>query len=75
MSIDIGRAGTSWTVLFFYPRDFTFICPAELRGFAELEGEFAIEGARVVAASTDTWHVHRAWLETSPGASRTSIIR
>jgi alkyl hydroperoxide reductase subunit AhpC len=67
VSIDIGRPGGSWTVLFFYPRDFTFVCPTELRGFAELEADFALEGAAVVAASTDSWHVHRAWLETSPG--------
>jgi lipoyl-dependent peroxiredoxin subunit C len=67
VSMDIGRAGGSWTVLFFYPRDFTFVCPTELRGFAELEADFALEGAAVVAASTDSWHVHRAWLEASPG--------
>jgi lipoyl-dependent peroxiredoxin subunit C len=67
VSMDIGRAGGFWTVLFFYPRDFTFVCPTELRGFAELEADFALEGAAVVAASTDSWHVHRAWLETSPG--------
>jgi alkyl hydroperoxide reductase subunit AhpC len=56
-----------WVVLFFYPRDFTFVCPTELRGFAEMETDFALENAAVVAASTDSWHVHRAWLETSPG--------
>ena len=67
VSMDIGRPGGSWTVLFFYPRDFTFVCPTELRGFAELEADFALDGAAVVAASTDSWHVHRAWLETSPG--------
>jgi alkyl hydroperoxide reductase subunit AhpC len=67
VSMDIGRAGGFWTVLFFYPRDFTFVCPTDLRGFAELEADFALEGAAVVAASTDSWHVHRAWLETSPG--------
>jgi alkyl hydroperoxide reductase subunit AhpC len=67
VSMEIGRAGGSWTVLFFYPRDFTFVCPTELRGFAELEADFALEDAAVVAASTDSWHVHRAWLETSPG--------
>jgi lipoyl-dependent peroxiredoxin subunit C len=67
LSMEIGRPGGSWTVLFFYPRDFTFVCPTELRGFAEMETDFALEDAAVVAASTDSWHVHRAWLETSPG--------
>jgi peroxiredoxin (alkyl hydroperoxide reductase subunit C) len=67
VTMQIGRAGRSWTVLFFYPRDFTFLAPAELLGFAELEAEFAREDAKIMAASTDSWHVHRAWLETSPG--------
>jgi alkyl hydroperoxide reductase subunit AhpC len=40
---------------------------ALLLSLAELEDEFDAENARVVAASTDSWHVHRAWLETSPG--------
>lgn len=65
--MEIGRPAGSWTVLFFYPRDFTFVCPTELRGFAELEPDFVLMDAAVVAASTDSWHVHRAWLETSPG--------
>jgi alkyl hydroperoxide reductase subunit AhpC len=70
VSVEVGGPADSWTVLFFYPRDFTFLCPAELRGFAELEASFALEGASVMAASTDSWHVHRAWLETSLGLSR-----
>jgi alkyl hydroperoxide reductase subunit AhpC len=67
VTMEIGRPRDGWTVLFFYPRDFTFVCPTELRSFAELETDFALEDATVVAASTDSWHVHRAWLETSPG--------
>ncbi len=67
IQVEVGGAGESWTVLFFYPRDFTFLCPIELRGFAELQASFALEGASVIAASTDSWHVHRAWLETSLG--------
>jgi lipoyl-dependent peroxiredoxin subunit C len=67
VEVEVGGPTDSWTVLFFYPRDFTFLCPAELRGFAELQAAFALEGANVMAASTDSWHVHRAWLETSSG--------
>ena len=67
VQIEVGGPGEAWTVLFFYPRDFTFLCPAELRAFAELQASFALEGASVMAASTDSWHVHRAWLETSSG--------
>jgi peroxiredoxin (alkyl hydroperoxide reductase subunit C) len=50
-----------WVVLFFYPRDFTFVCPTELAAFAELYMEFAEAGAAVVAASTDSYWSHRAW--------------
>jgi alkyl hydroperoxide reductase subunit AhpC len=56
----------SWLVLFFYPRDFTFICPTELHAFAELHADFEAAGAHLVAGSTDSWHVHRAWFESHP---------
>jgi alkyl hydroperoxide reductase subunit AhpC len=54
--LDIGGRGDSWTVLLFYPGDFTFVCPTELCAFLELEEEFDAEDARLVAASTDSWH-------------------
>lgn len=52
-----------WVVLFFYPLDFTFICPTEIRGFAAKESEFTKLKAVVVGASTDSEHSHKAWLE------------
>lgn len=52
-----------WVVLFFYPRDFTFICPTEIRGFAKSESEFKNEGAEIIAASTDSEWSHKAWFE------------
>jgi alkyl hydroperoxide reductase subunit AhpC len=63
----IGGSSCSWTVLFFYPRDYAYAYPPELRGFSELQAAFALEGASLVAASMDSWHVHRAWFGTSPG--------
>jgi peroxiredoxin (alkyl hydroperoxide reductase subunit C) len=66
VSVEIGESKGSWTVLFFYPRDFAFVIPAELRDFAELEANFAAEDAIVMAASTDSWYVHRAWFGTAP---------
>jgi lipoyl-dependent peroxiredoxin subunit C len=66
VSLEIGDAKGSWTVLFFYPRDFASETPAELRDFAELEANFAAENAIVMAASTDSWYVHRAWFGTTP---------
>jgi peroxiredoxin (alkyl hydroperoxide reductase subunit C) len=52
-----------WVVLFFYPRDFTFVCPTEIRGFAKAEKEFADIDAVILAASTDSVHSHKAWFE------------
>ena len=52
-----------WVVLFFYPLDFTFVCPTEIRGFAAKESEFEKENAVIIAASTDSVHSHKAWFE------------
>ncbi|MBT4857314.1 peroxiredoxin [Candidatus Uhrbacteria bacterium] len=54
---------SKWTVLFFYPRDFTFICPTELREFAKHQEDFAKLGCEIVAASTDSEWSHKAWFE------------
>jgi peroxiredoxin (alkyl hydroperoxide reductase subunit C) len=50
-----------WLVLFFYPKDFTFVCPTEIRGFAELNRDFADRDAQVLTASVDSEFVHLAW--------------
>ncbi len=50
-----------WTVLFFYPADFTFVCPTELKDMAESEETFKEMGVEVLAVSTDTVYSHRAW--------------
>jgi len=52
-----------WVVLFFYPADFTFVCPTEIEGFAEKYDEFRKAGAEVVSVSRDTVYVHKAWVE------------
>jgi peroxiredoxin (alkyl hydroperoxide reductase subunit C) len=50
-----------WHLLYWYPLDFTFICPTEIRGFQELLSEFNALGVDVIGASTDSWHSHNAW--------------
>lgn len=50
-----------WVVLFFWPLDFTFICPTEIKGFAKREEEFKKLNAVILGASTDSVHSHRAW--------------
>src|ERR1700722_2095632 len=51
-------------VLFFYPLDFTFVCPTELKAFNERYEELKKAGAEVVAVSTDSVFSHRAWIQT-----------
>ena len=51
-------------VLFFYPKDFTFVCPTELHAFQEKLAEFEKRDAVVVAVSTDSEETHLAWLNT-----------
>jgi peroxiredoxin (alkyl hydroperoxide reductase subunit C) len=50
-----------WTVLFFWPMDFTFVCPTEIAEFGAMTKQFAERGAQVLGASTDTHFVHLAW--------------
>ena len=50
-----------WTVLFFYPKDFTFVCPTEIAAFAQLNEDFQDRDTQVLAASTDTEFTHWAW--------------
>ncbi len=48
-------------VLFFYPKDFTFVCPTEIKGFGDLHKDFKDREADVFGASTDSEFVHMAW--------------
>lgn len=56
--------GKKDVLFFFYPMDFTFVCPTELFAFQEKLAEFEVRGVQVVAASTDTEQSHWAWLQT-----------
>ncbi len=54
-----------WTVLFFYPMDFTFVCPTEITAMSDRYDEFEDLDAEVIGVSTDTVHTHKAWINTS----------
>jgi alkyl hydroperoxide reductase subunit AhpC len=54
-----------WTALVFYARDFGYVHPTDLHGFAELQDEFAAEGVTLLAASTDSYYTHKAWFESN----------
>ena len=56
-----------WLVLFFYPADFTFVCPTEVSAFADYTAELAGLDAEVLAVSTDGVYCHQAWCEFAIG--------
>lgn len=58
-----------WLVFFFYPADFTFICPTEITGFSKLAGEFRSETAEILGVSVDSLESHKAWAEELGGLS------
>ncbi|HKP58974.1 MAG TPA: peroxiredoxin [Polyangiales bacterium] len=64
-----------WLVMLFYPLDFTFVCPTELRGFSERYADFEKEGAAVLGVSIDSVHTHRAWLEAAPDKGGLGSLR
>ena len=55
--------GKNHVVLFFYPKDFTFVCPSELHAFQAKLAEFEKRGTKVIACSTDTEESHWGWLQ------------
>ncbi|MDH4263536.1 MAG: peroxiredoxin [Spirochaetia bacterium] len=54
-----------YVVLFFYPLDFTFVCPTEITAFSDKEGEFSKIGAQIIGASVDSKFSHLAWVNQS----------
>lgn len=54
-----------WSIFFFYPADFTFVCPTELGDMADKYAEFQKLGVEVYGVSTDTHFTHKAWHDTS----------
>ncbi|GAA0494440.1 biofilm-specific peroxidase AhpA [Salinibacillus aidingensis] len=65
VSLEENMKHEKWTVLFFYPMDFTFVCPTEITALSDRYEEFEDLDAEVIGASTDTIHTHLAWIKTS----------
>ncbi len=59
-----------WAVVFFYPADFTFVCPTELEDLADNYELFRELGVEVYSVSTDTHFSHKAWADTSPAIGK-----
>lgn len=63
-SLSLNDLKWKWTVLFYYPADFTFVCPTELKDLKENETKFNELWVEILAASTDTTFSHRAWVKS-----------
>ena len=58
---DSNTNGGKWKIVFFWPKDFTFVCPTEIAAFGKLEKEFRARDAQLLGVSTDSEYVHHAW--------------
>ena len=70
--VDVSEADVAgkWAVFFFYPADFTFVCPTELEDLAAKYDELKGLGVEVYAVSTDTHFSHKAWHDSSPAIGK-----
>jgi peroxiredoxin 2/4 len=72
--VNINDYRGKWVVLFFYPLDFTFVCPTEIKGFAAAHPEFTAKNTVVLGASTDSVHSHKAWFQRDMPEVRFPIL-
>lgn len=63
--IDLSQLNGKWAILFFYPADFTFVCPTELKDLANKYEEIKLLNVEVYSVSTDTVYAHKAWHDSS----------
>ena len=63
-----------WSVVFFYPADFTFVCPTELADLADNYAEFKKLGVEIYSVSTDTHFTHKAWHDTSDAIKKIQYV-
>lgn len=63
INVNLNDYKGKWLVLFFYPLDFTFICPTEITGFSDRYEEFVSLNTEILGGSTDSVHSHKAWLK------------
>jgi len=63
-----------WSVVFFYPADFTFVCPTELEDLADVYAEYQKIGVEIYAVSTDTHFAHKAWHDVSPAIKKINYV-
>src|SRR5688500_4290263 len=59
--VDTDTYKGKWRVVFFWPKDFTFVCPTEIAAFGKLDKEFKARDSQLLGVSTDSEYVHHAW--------------
>ncbi|HTP50007.1 MAG TPA: peroxiredoxin [Anaeromyxobacteraceae bacterium] len=72
--IGLSDFADKWVVLFFYPLDFTVVCPTEILEFSKRVREFDALGAHVLACSVDSQHSHKAWIEKGLGELHIPLV-
>ncbi len=72
--ISLANYKGKWVVLFFYPLDFTFVCPTEIKGFNERADEFAKLKTQVIGASIDSVYCHKAWIDNGLGKLKFPLL-
>ena len=70
ITVTDGDVKGKWSVFFFYPADFTFVCPTELEDLADNYADFQSMGVEIYSVSTDTHFSHKAWADTSPAIGK-----
>ncbi len=65
-TINLAETNGKWKVIFYWPKDFTFVCPTEIVGYGDLKSDFEDRDTVLIGASTDTAHVHFAWRKSDP---------
>ena len=63
-----------WSIFFFYPADFTFVCPTELEDLADNYSDFESLGVEIYSVSTDTHFAHKAWHDSSPAITKIPYV-
>ena len=74
-NVSSGEYAGRWVVLFFYPLDFTFVCPTELTAVSDRYEEFLERNVEVIGVSTDSVYSHRAWIHTPREQNGVSGLR
>ncbi|HXV27983.1 MAG TPA: peroxiredoxin [bacterium] len=72
--VNLSQLKGRWVVLFFYPLDFTFVCPTEIHSFNTKYEDFKKLGAEVLTASTDSVFSHKAWTEKGLGQVKFPMV-